>query len=81
MFSSFLFQSPAEKKRERKRPRLKKPPSVFFTRTFVNGSIMGPQPGALKYYRVCYGTDDWNDDAEKFSLRTAIEGVSRPLEI
>ena len=39
---------------------------------------MGPQPGALGSvvdYRVCYGTDDGHGDADKFSLRIAIEGV------
>ena len=45
---------------------------------------MWPQPGALGSvvdYRVSYGTDDWNDDADKFSLRTAIEDVSSRLEM
>ena len=31
--------------------------------------------------RGCYGTDDWNEHADKFSLRTAIEGVSSRLEV
>ena len=45
---------------------------------------MWPQPGALGSvvdYRVSYGTDDWNDDADKFSLGTAIEDVSSRLEM
>ena len=32
-------------------------------------------------YRVCYGTDDGHDDADKFSLRIASEGVSSRLEM
>ena len=31
--------------------------------------------------RDCYGTDDWNEHADKFSLRTALEGVSSRLEV
>ena len=75
----------SKRERERKRPRLRgNLRAVFFTRTFVNGCIMGPQPralGSVVDYRVCYGTDDRNDDADKISLRTAIEGVSRRLEM
>ena len=29
----------------------------------------------------CYGTGDWNEHADKFSLRTAFEGVSSQLEV
>ena len=31
--------------------------------------------------RGCYGTDDWKEHADEFSLRTAFEGVSCRLEV
>ena len=31
--------------------------------------------------RGCYGTDDWKEHADGFSLRTAFEGVSCRLEV
>ena len=83
-----------EKEREREREResarlrgnLRAVLSLFFfpPLALVNGCIMWPQPGALGSvvdYRVSYGSDDWNDDADKFSLRIASEGVSSRLEM
>ena len=60
--------------------------SLFFFSplALVNGCILWPQPGALGSvvdYRVCFGTDDGHDDADKFSLRNASEGVSSRLEM
>ena len=57
---------------------------VFLPATRTRPCFMWPQPGALGSvvdYRVSYGTDDWHDDADKFSLRIASEGVSSRLEM
>ena len=58
---------------------------ICVTRFFVNGRIMSLQPVALasvgKFCRCCFGTDDWYGDADKSSLRTTREGVSRRLEM
>ena len=37
--------------------------------------------GSVVDSRVCHGTDDWNDDADKFSFRSASESVSSRLEM
>ena len=48
------------------------PPALVRWMFYVaTASCLGRQD---KDNRVSYGTDDWNDDADKFSLRIASEG-------
>ena len=70
-------ESKRAREQERESKAQGKPPCcvvfVFFLPplALVNGCFMWPQPGALGSvvdYRVSCGTDDWNDDADKFSL-------------